>query len=56
MKRVRRAIAMLMVLGMFTFPMKGCAGGPGGGMGVLGKLALGVATSVGTYLLIQELD
>ncbi|MDJ0975519.1 MAG: hypothetical protein QNJ98_13745 [Planctomycetota bacterium] len=56
MKRVRRAIAMLMVLGIFTFPMKGCAGGPGAGMGALGKLALSIGASVGTYLLIQELD
>ncbi len=56
MTRVRRSVSLLLVLGVLTFPMKGCAGGPGAGMGALAKLALSVGASVGTYLLIKELD
>lgn len=55
MKRIRRSVALLMVLGMFTFPLKGCAGGPAGPVGAVAKLALSVGASVGSYLLIREL-
>lgn len=56
MTRIRRSVVLLMMLGLLTFPMKGCAGGPGAGLGALAKLALSVGGSVGSYLLIKELS
>ncbi len=57
MQRIRRRIATVLLAGSFLVPLPGCSGAQtGAGFGALAKLALGIGASVGSYLLIQELD
>jgi len=56
MKRVRTAIAGLLLGALALLPLPGCVGGPQGNpMGSLAVLALSIGASVGSYLLIKEL-
>ena len=52
MKSVRRTLAVILLLGMATMPLPGCAGG--GGQQIMGLL-LGLGVSVGSYYLVNEL-
>lgn len=52
MRLVRRTMAVLLLIGMATMPLPGCAGG--GGQQIMGLL-MGLGVSVGTYYLTQEL-
>ncbi len=54
MRLVRRTLAVLLLVGMATMPLPGCAGG-GGPMGQLMGLALGLGVSLGSYWLVNEL-
>ena len=52
MRVVRRTLAVLLLVGMATMPLPGCAGG--GGQQIMGLL-LGLGVSVGSYYLVNEL-
>ena len=54
MKSVRRTLAVILLLGMATMPLPGCAGGGGQPVMLMGQeVRLGV--SVGSYYLVNEL-
>ena len=53
MRLVRRTLAVLLLVGIATMPLPGCAGG--NPMGQLMGLALGLGVSLGSYYLVQEL-
>jgi len=57
MKRIRTGIAGLLLAALAALPLPGCAGPGGAGPGgTLAPLLLSVGASVGSYLLIKELD
>ncbi len=58
MKRIRTAVAGLLLGALALLPLPGCmgAGGAGGPLGSLAGVALSIGASVGSYLLIKELD
>ena len=56
MKRVRTSIAGVLLLVLAALPLPGCMGGPGAGMGSMARVLMSVGASVGTYLLVKELN
>jgi hypothetical protein len=56
MKRARTAIAGLLLGALALLPLPGCVGPGPNPVGSLAAVALSIGASVGTYLLIKELD
>ncbi len=57
MKRIRTSIAGLLLGALALLPLPGCVGAGGASpLGSLAGVALSIGASVGSYLLIKELD
>lgn len=56
MKRIRNTVAGLLLGAMALLPLPGCMAPGGGPLGSLAGVALSIGASVGSYLLIKELN